>query len=75
MVNASALLYKVSNQCLLKGNSVQVCSGIVADHTLFTFKLAAQKIKAMAIPMMALVPENVKPAHFATFPINNQIVD
>lgn len=51
LVNASALMYKVSNQCLLKGNSVDMCANIVADHTFYTFKLASEKIKTLAVPL------------------------
>lgn len=68
-------MYRVSNQCLLKGNSVNICSNIVSDHTFFTFKLAAEKIKAMAIPMMAMVPDDIKAAQFGPLPINNSLVD
>ena len=68
-------MYRVSNQCLLKGNSVSICSNIVSDHTFFTFKLAAEKIKAMTIPMMALVPDDIKPAPFGPLPINNRLED
>jgi len=47
----------------------------VSDHTFFTFKLAAEKIKAMAIPMMAMVPDDIKAAQFGPLPINNSLVD
>ncbi len=74
-MNASTLMYTVSNQCLLKGKSVNICSNIVSDHTFVTFKLAAEKIKAMTIPMMALVPDDIKPAQFGPLPINNRLVE
>lgn len=57
LVNAAALLYRVSNQCLLKGNSVDMCANIVADHTYYTFRLASEKMKTLTVELEAQVPE------------------
>lgn len=47
IANSAVLLHKVANQCMLKDNSVEMCSNVIADHTHFMFKLASERIKTI----------------------------
>ncbi len=51
IVNSSAFLYKISNLCLLKGNSIDICANIITEHTYFMFKLAAERAKLLTGPL------------------------
>lgn len=75
LVNASTFLYKVSNQCLLKGNNVDICSTLISDHTHFMFKYASEKIRSFTEPLQQLVPEDVEPAKIRFNTLNNKIED
>jgi hypothetical protein len=56
IANTAVLLHKVANQCMLKGNSIDICSNLISDHTHFMFKLASERIKAMTEPLKERVP-------------------
>lgn len=60
---------------MLKGNSVDICSNIISDHSHFMFKLASERIKEMSQPLRDKVPQELEPLKNPKNMLNNSIID